>query len=43
MHYSNDAPKLHVSNRKNLFNDFDNEGVGDDLHKQVNKEQSNFV
>ena len=35
--------KLHVSNCKILFNDIDDEDVIDDLHKQVNKEQSNLV
>ena len=41
--YLYNVSKLHVSNRKNLFNSFNSEGIGDDLHKQVNKEQSNFV
>ena len=41
--YSNNASKLHVSNRKNLFKGYDDEDVYDNLHKQANKEQSNFV
>ena len=41
--YLFNASKLHISNCKNLFNDIDDEDVIDDLHKQVNKEQSNFV
>ena len=42
-HYLFNVYKLHVSNRKILFNNIDDEDINDDLHKQVNKEQSNFV
>ena len=41
--YLFNASKLHISNRKNLFNGFNSEDIVDNLHKQVNKEQSNFV